>query len=107
MSKLVSLALADEARAQALDHLAAGRRIADQARADLEQEEPELRCPVELRLPPLIPCELVRGHAGAHRSGLLLWHEPPLVLIDGEPVDLTDSERWRDGDVSFSWEETR
>lgn len=27
-------------------------------------------------------CELDRGHPGPHRCGLLVWHDPPLVVLE-------------------------
>lgn len=30
-------------------------------------------------------CELEQGHEGPHRNGGLIWHDPPLLLVDGKP----------------------
>ena len=42
-------------------------------------------------------CQLADPHDGTnvpHRNGLLVWHDPPLILVAGEPVrPLTDRER--------------
>ncbi len=42
-------------------------------------------------------CERADPHDGTnapHRNGLLVWHDPPLILVAGEPVaPLTDRER--------------
>jgi hypothetical protein len=53
-----------------------------------------------------IPCELEAGHAGVHRNGPLLWHEPPLVIVDGLEPDLaTETDHWQGGQVRLSWQE--
>lgn len=52
-----------------------------------------------------IQCEQTPGHLGRHSNGLLLWHEPPLVIVDGKEPDLTiETEHWQGGRVRFSWE---
>lgn len=30
-------------------------------------------------------CELADQHDPPHRNGTLLWHDPPLLLLDGKP----------------------
>lgn len=32
-------------------------------------------------------CELDAGHDGVHRAGQLTWHDPPLLLVGGEPYE--------------------
>jgi hypothetical protein len=52
---------------------------------------------------PAVPCDLTWGHAGLHRTNMLIWHEPPLLLVGGEPPDLErDTDHWIDGQVVLS-----
>jgi hypothetical protein len=44
-----------------------------------------------------VRCELAHGHAGAHRSNMVIWNDP-------EPVDLSDSEAWVGGQVLLAHE---
>ncbi len=47
-----------------------------------------------------IRCELEPHDGHLHRNGPLLWHEPPLILIDGAEPDLNvETERWQNGRV--------
>lgn len=53
-----------------------------------------------------IRCELGPHDGHTHRNGPLLWHEPPLVIIDGREPDLdTETEHWQGGQVRLSWQE--
>lgn len=62
-----------------------------------------MRC--EATIDQKVRCEQAAGHAGRHSSGLLVWHEPPLILVDGREPDLTaETEHWKEGRVVFSWE---
>jgi hypothetical protein len=48
------------------------------------------------RLEPTARCELELEHDGPHRNGGLIWHEPPLLLLDGAevpPMTTADLER--------------
>jgi hypothetical protein len=62
------------------------------------------RCPATIDQK--IRCEQTPGHQGRHTNGLLVWHEPPLILVDGHPPDTTtETEHWQNGEVRFSWQE--
>lgn len=52
-----------------------------------------------------ITCELADGHHGRHTNGLLVWHEPPLILINGQPPELDrETDHWVGGQVRLSHE---
>jgi hypothetical protein len=56
----------------------------------------------------VIRCEQAPDHDGRHTNGLLSWHEPPLILVDGVEPDLAvESEHWQNGEVRLSWQEPR
>jgi hypothetical protein len=56
--------------------------------------------------PPAARCELKDGHAGTHRVGLLVWNDPPLLLVGGVEPDLQrESDHWIDGNVYLSGDE--
>lgn len=45
------------------------------------------RCGKRCLSPDGARCELLAGHDGAHRNGGLIWHDPPLLLVGGKPVE--------------------
>lgn len=65
----------------------------------------QVRCESKSPLGIDVPCELEAGHDGLHRCNAVKWHDPPLLLVDGQPPDLRDSQHWIDGQVVFSHEE--
>lgn len=56
---------------------------------------------------PAIACELDHGHdVDLHRNGPVVWHDPILILVDGESPDLTvDTDHWVNGAVVLEGEE--
>lgn len=53
--------------------------------------------------PPAARCDLKDGHAELHRSNMLTWHDPPLLLVGGvEPDPTVDTDHWIDGQVVLS-----
>lgn len=52
-----------------------------------------------------VGCELSAGHEGMHRSNMVVWNEPLVLFVGGEPPDLnSDSEAWVDGQVRLAHE---
>lgn len=44
-----------------------------------------IRCDYRCLAPDGAQCELAVDHQGPHRSGLLIWHDPPMLFVDGKP----------------------
>lgn len=67
---------------------------------------PPAPCPSTSPLGIDVPCELDQDGHTQHRNNGVVWHDPPLLLIDGAEPDLErDSERWVGGEVWFSWQQ--
>lgn len=45
-----------------------------------------IRCGYRCLKPDGAQCEHDADHEGPHRNGLLVWHDPPIVFVGGEPV---------------------
>jgi hypothetical protein len=44
-----------------------------------------IRCDYRCLEPTGARCELDTEHRGPHRNGLLIWHDPPVIFVGGEP----------------------
>ena len=59
-----------------------------------------LSCPSTAHDDHRVHCQLEAGHEGLHRNNMVVWRDPQLLLVGGEPPDLTrESEAWVGGQV--------
>jgi hypothetical protein len=46
-----------------------------------------VNCTYRCLTPDGAQCELEDAHAGPHRNGLLIWHDPPVIFVGGKPYE--------------------